>query len=303
MIFCEINFYRGAGLGTRLFPWARGELFAHEHGCKIIKPRWVQPRIGPLIRGGIDLKSYATQILLLNQFKDASYYTSNILRRYKNKLTEGTLNIEDIELYKNDNENHKISFIGDRGRFLPLNGMHEIVKEKILNITNEKRIKFANDFKGIPIAVNVRSGNDFVEVKDIGNENREAVKTPISWFINTINIVREEVGYKAEILLVSDGTRDYLKPLIDLGNVHFVRPGCAISDLLILSNAKILVRPRGSSFSAWASFLGQATTLSPQGGSMENFNLKNAYGRFIGEFIPENPSQAALNSIKSAIKE
>ena len=63
-----------------------------------------------------------------------------------------------------------------------------------------------------------------------------------------------------------------------------------------------MIRPRGSSFSAWASFLGQATTLSPRNGSMEKFNFINAYGRFTGEFIPENPSQEAVNCIKRALK-
>jgi len=301
MIFCELKFYRGAGLGTRLFPWARGELFAHDHGCKIIKPRWVQPRIGPLIRGGIDLRSYAGQILLLNQFTEANNYTKNIFRYYTSSISEESLSEKDIEGYQQDKKNYKLTFYGDRGRFALLNGRHELVRQKILNITNKKWIKFVDGFKEIPIAINVRAGNDFVEVQDIKNENKEAVKTPMKWFVDTINLIREEAGYKADILLISDGTAEYLKPILTLGNVHFVRPGCAISDLLILSNAKLLIRSRGSSFSAWASFLGQATTFSPKNGAMENFNLINAYGRFTGEFIPESPSQKAIDSIKNSI--
>ena len=72
MIYCEAIFPRGAGLGTRLFPWARCVIFSHVNRVPMLASQWVQPRVGPLLRGGIDLRAYHRQILLLGLFKPKS---------------------------------------------------------------------------------------------------------------------------------------------------------------------------------------------------------------------------------------
>src|ERR1700722_14924352 len=66
---------RGAGIGTRLFPWARCRIFSQLHGASMLAPRWIQPRIGPLLRGGIALNAYHRQILLLGLFRRDGYIT------------------------------------------------------------------------------------------------------------------------------------------------------------------------------------------------------------------------------------
>jgi hypothetical protein len=94
------------------------------------------------------------------------------------------------------------------------------------------------------------------------------------------------IGHDAAAYVVTDGTEDQLKCLMRLPNMHFVRPGCAISDLLILSKSKVLLRSGGSSFSAWASYLGQMPTISHPGQSMKEFNFINKMDYYTGEFSP-----------------
>ncbi len=69
MLYCQPHFVRGSGLGNRLFPWARCLLFSRNHKVPMLQPYWSHFfRVGPLLRGGIDLRAYSTQILLLNLF-------------------------------------------------------------------------------------------------------------------------------------------------------------------------------------------------------------------------------------------
>lgn len=301
MIYCQANFARGAGLGTRLFPWARAELFSSRYGCRVITPRWVQPRVGPLLRGGIDLSSYARQILLINQFKPADHYRRTWFKKFSSNYTEYEINYQNAEELVGDSFHHKVMFFGDRGRFELLNGCDLEVRKRLDNIAVDKWLRFAEKFAGVPIALNVRAGNDFVDPSTVDSQVREAVKTPLKWFVDTVNLVREILSYKAEVVLVSDGDSNYLEPILRLGNVHFVRPGSALGDLLVLRNADLLIRSGGSSFSAWAAFLGQATTLSPVGGAMDRFNLINRLGRYTGEFDPLKPASAAVSAIRSCL--
>src|SRR5262245_16094370 len=57
MLFCHAVLPR-AGLGNRLFPWARCVIYAHLHALPVIAPSWVQMKVGPLVRGEIDLRLY-----------------------------------------------------------------------------------------------------------------------------------------------------------------------------------------------------------------------------------------------------
>ena len=84
----------------------------------------------------------------------------------------------------------------------------------------------------------------------------------------SLDWVGETVGYPAQALVESDGTKEELEPLLKLGNVEFVRPGCAISDLLILARSQVLMASGSSAFSAWASLLGQMPTSSHPGQSL-----------------------------------
>ncbi len=64
--------------------------------------------------------------------------------------------------------------------------------------------------------------------------------------------------------------------------------GSAIGDMLLLSRAEVFLAS-GSSFSAWASFLGQMPTLTHPGlGLTRLFGLRTQ-GAFLGEFDPANP--------------
>jgi len=181
--------------------------------------------------------------------------------------------------------------------------MSTYLNDEIRKMTAKKWLNFVDGIGEIPIGINVRMGNDFVipmEGKYI--ENTEAIRTSIAWFVDSLNLIRKILNKPVRAVVVSDGTEESLSELLCLENVYFLRPGCAISDLLALSKSKILIRSGGSSFSAWASFLGQMPTISPKGQSLSKFNLINDYGYHIGEFDPLEPDVEFIAQIKEVFK-
>lgn len=307
MKYCKAYFERGSGIGTRLFPWARATYFSRKYGVKMLAPYWVQPRIGPLLRGGIDLNAYHRQILLLGLFKTQENHISGI-KRYAIDLMMDKASEPDVEAMLGGEcqiENNKITvFSGDNGRFKYLNGMSYFFRNELVRITEKKWLDQAEKYNEIPIGINVRMGNDFV-VPEAGGviKNAEAVRTPLKWFVDSLKLIRKEVGKDVPAIVVSDGTEEALYDLLKLPAVTFLRPGCAISDLLVLSNCKVLLRSGGSSFSAWAAYLGQMPTISPIGQGLEKFNLVNEKNNYIGDFDANNPNAEFMMQVNDILRQ
>lgn len=191
-------------------------------------------------------------------------------------------------------------FEGMKDHFANLHGYDELLHDELRSMTRGKWLSVAESYKDFPIAINVRMGNDFRRA--MTNEDyytKGAIRTPLDWFVDSLTFVRKLLGFEAKAFVVSDGTRSDLSKLLEINNVEFLRPGCAISDLLALSQAKILIASGGSSFSAWASFLGQMPTISHPGQSLNWFNIDNRKGSYVGEFDPRAPASAFLESLKS----
>lgn len=304
MVYCDAVMIRGAGLGTRLFAWARCALYAQEHGALMLAPRWVQPRLGPLVRGGIDLRSYMRQILLLGLFKAAPNDITGVraarLRARAHRLPEP-------EHWRQEPSTVMpatglVVFSGYGQGFQDLNGYDHLLLLCLRAITRERWLKLVDQVTEPFIGINVRLGNDFRTAQSSEDYyTKGAVKTPLDWYIVSLQQLRLQIGRPVKAIVVSDGTPAALSPLLELENVSFWRPGCAISDLLILAKARVLLAAGGSSFSAWAAFLGQMPTASHPGQSLTWFKLVNRHEKFLGEFDPAVPDNPLLNQSRQAL--
>lgn len=307
MIYCRVKFPKGAGLGTRLFPWARCILFSHRHEIPMLSPEWVQPRIGPLLRGGIDLRAYHRQILLLGLFQRRQREIGGF-RKWQVQRS-GRIESEPEALAsfsaKNFGQGEGTSLIlefeGARNMFLDVSGWHGLLRQELQAATRQRWLSLAAAIGTVPIGINVRLGNDFRKASTESDYYIQgAIRTPIPWFVESLQQIRQAVGFPARAVVVSDGTEEALRELLAMENVTFLRPGCAISDLLILSNTKILIGSGGSSFSAWASFLGQMPTISHPGQSLEWFKLGSAV-HLVRAFDPGNPSDDFLAKAREVL--
>jgi hypothetical protein len=118
----------------------------------------------------------------------------------------------------------------------------------------------------------------------------------------TLELIRREVGRTVRAIVVSDGNQKALQPLLEMENVTFVRPGAAISDLLVLSKAKVLLTCGASSFAAWACFLGQMPSVSHPGQPLAVWNLPSTHGQFLGELDPTKPEPTFLRQAADALR-
>jgi hypothetical protein len=298
MKYCQAKFIRTSGLGNRLFPWARCTIFANQNQIPMLSPVWSHIRTAPFRKGGINYSHAFRKILLFDVFKrDLSTIAGleKIIAKITHKL-----------VYENTTEINKantiITFRGDAGHFSDLKGYNDFILEKIKRITKKKWLDIYESYNEIPIGINIRRGKDFVDapLEDFGK--RGLLRTPLFWYVATVKKIREIVGYNLKCYVVTDGTINDIKPLLDLGDIEMVVSPSPISDLLVLTKSKLLIASYGSSFSAWASFLGKMPTISIQ--DLKWFNLQVANEeQFIEAFDSNNPKEEFVTLLRKTFNE
>jgi hypothetical protein len=271
----------------------------------MLAPAWVQLRIGPWLRGGIDRRSYHRQILLMGLFRSSAYVHGAERRRLRGRavrVAEGEWSAALCE--PRGQRPVVIAFEGPGKKFRDYPESSQTLHHALRADTNSRWLELA-DRLAAPIAINVRCGNDFsVASSPDDYRQRGALKTPIEWFVETLRFVRALVGRDVPAVLVSDGTHAQVRKLLDEPEVRFARPGCAISDLLVLAQSRVLLGAGGSSFSAWGAFLSGAVTLTHPGQSLEWFGVSGAGKTYVGEFDPHGvPSPAVIESVGEALQE
>lgn len=309
MLHCSIRFGKkflcfalGNGLGSRLFPWARCRIFSKIHNGVVITPIWARPAIGQLIRGGVDYQSYLRQIALWGLFQKRKEDIGLLRAYFKTYRMPCIDEPNDLHHFSPTIKNSKMIFqykISDN--FQPLNGWSEFLHDELRTITKPKYLALADKQKSIPIGIVVRCGNDYDEPPSDRALLKPGEKTPIRWFVNMLKMIRTEMGADIDAYIVSDGTKKQLAELLALKNTHFVRPGSAISDLLTIARAKILIAAGTSTFSAWASFFGQMPSASHPGQPLTSWGLVPERHQFIGEVDPQNPTPEFINQVKQAL--
>lgn len=287
----------GLGLGNLLFPWARFMIATKEYRLRPIFPTWFQIRFGPILRGEKDKRFYH-DLFCKPQGQIGGWRKLYLLSRL-GRITEDEFlsNPQRFSFRK-----AIIVFEGERDYFRPLQGWDQFLYKEIRSMTDQRWLRRVDEMPDIPIGIHVRRG-DFCDPKSMEDfKNKGALKTPLTWFIESLNLIRNVVNSSVQAFVVSDGTDGELRELLALKNIVRMTTGSAIGDLLALSTAKIFLSSGGSSFSAWASFLGQMPTISHPGQPLAWFNLINRKGYYIGEFNPSSPSPFFINSVRDSLQ-
>jgi hypothetical protein len=283
MLFCEVSpgGIGSTGLGNRLLPWARCVIYARSHGVPMLVTRWTQLPVGSLRRRDAEPRFYAN--LFIRRDNDVCGWRRTYIRMQAKKLPEpanlsanyccgGGLNL--------------VVFAGVGMQFRPLRSWHELVRRELLAITRQNWRERADSIAVPFIGIHIRRG-DFQRLAagtDFSQTDNAA--TPLEWFTESLKCIRVKASLTLPAIVTSDGTDNELRPLLAMPNVRRVTTGSAIGDLLVLSRSSVLLAS-GSSFSAWASYLGQMPTLTHPGQSLARlFGLERAAQQFIAEFDP-----------------
>ncbi|MBI4954892.1 MAG: alpha-1,2-fucosyltransferase [Myxococcales bacterium] len=239
-----------AGLGHMMGAWARCVVWSRKNGVPMLAPQWRQLRIGPYLRRERDKRAYH------KLFRSEGY-------------VGGALRLLCLAIGRRVDEDHAgdalqrrtsaaptlVVFYEDRG-FDTLRDDHALLLHELLRITRPEYVRAA--FVDRPfIGVHVRRG-DFTRPPSDADlrAGRRNQQTPIEWYAAAVSALRRGLGAEHPVRLFSDGTEAELAPVLRLPGVEFVAPRTAITDILSLSQARVLVAS-GSGFSQWAGFLGQ----------------------------------------------
>ena len=287
MLYCEAVLPR-AGLGNRLFPWARCRVFSFTNKAPMLSPHWSQLKIGPTLRGETDRRLY------FNLFKPGADEVKGIRRLRLQMFSQR--DGEDARAAENGMTVIKV-FAGEQDRFRTLNGWDQFLHNELRSITKERWLRAADSIQEAPIGIHVRMGDFSTPSSDAELELPQR-RVPLKWFADSLRVIREAVGYPVPAMVVSDGNESELRDLLKQENVSLVRTGSAISDLLLLAKSRTLIASAGSSFGAWAAFLGQMPSIAHPSKGFDWFHLKNRNNYYVGGFEPTSPAQLFLDQVK-----
>lgn len=218
------------GLCNMLFPWARAVIFARDSGCAMLAPQWVKiQRLGPWIRGEVDKRYYFNQFTNAGYVKGVSRILTLAFRRSRVRVFRG-IGAGFDEIYQEAN----------------------YLREELLRIASTDVVNRLDAIKYPYIALHLRRG-DFV---------RTGLSLDKSYYIRALGIAKEMFGRDLQTLVFSDAPDNEIGYLINgFKNVRRAKRAPALSDMLALSRATVLIGTNNSSFSLWGAFLGSGISL------------------------------------------
>lgn len=246
----------GPGLGNMLFPWARAVVACERFGLMLVSPTWPQLKVGPLLRGERDRRTYTG--LFWNPPEQLRGAKRMLVLATAPRIPEATLANGPM-----DWSGRVVLFEGMCGLFQPLRGHRRLLFQTLVRVTRPEVIRSIPSARTSAIALHVRCG-DFVSKGDrvVAPPGQGNVRTPMSWFVATLRAIRRSIGTNVPAHVFSDGTPDQLVELMAEPDCSLVNYGASIADLLAMSRYATLIGSN-STFSMWASFLGTVPTIWP----------------------------------------
>ncbi|MEM0984246.1 MAG: hypothetical protein AAGI17_09885 [Planctomycetota bacterium] len=256
------------GLGNVMIPWARSEVFAAQTGARLLAPRWVQPKIGPILRRERDLRLYWGFFSNAGTIRGPRrWLLLRSAKRYPHTEAEAA-----VEAAKADpGTDHLVvfrfpewgdEFFGGDGpehREIISTALEQRLSSNMKRTRDAARATLPDRY----IAMHVRRGDKKVmpegEDKDVNKESIWVMRD--AWYASTLASVRDAIGADAPAVIFSDGTDDELADLLAMPGTVRAPASPSIVDILLLAQGEILIGTATSSFSLWASLLAEIPAL------------------------------------------
>ena len=252
----------GAGLGNLLFTWSRVIAASEKYDLKLIWPTWPSIKIGTWIRHERDKRSYIG--LFSNKTGMCGGIEKYIRLCFGRKIHTRNLNeIDWNSLRKNDiviYDDFKLAPGEFQMNFEGTREYRERISDVIFNSLDKKDKKALAFNASNAISVHVRLG-DFSETTEELDNGKNNMRIQINWYVSVVKKLREAAGWIVPVYVFSDGTDEELSELTALPEVKRITFGNSIGDIVGLSRFPIMISS-GSSFSLWARFLGNCSSIS-----------------------------------------
>ena len=232
-----------AGLGNKLYVWAKATVFAEVNHADVVTWGWVQPSLGPFLRGERSKRLY------IRQFRQSEISDLFVLIK-KTWLKDQIIDPPLIKVSDDIFENTTYCFKGLKkgipddsfGELKLFRAYIKVQLQRILSADVEKALAKA---ESPVVGIHVRRG-DFAFTPWL---------TPLEYFQKRVSQIREASGKCLPVTIFSDGSDNELAPLLDMPRVKRASTNPEIVDILLLSRSQVLVTCPASTFSNWAAFL------------------------------------------------
>ena len=166
------------------------------------------------------------------------------------------------------------------------------IKKRLLSMINPPLLEEIENMPSPEIAMHVRLSDFRAPSPGEDVDNLFNLRTPIDWYVQSLIQVREIAGYDIPVTVFSDGYDHELRELFQLPNVVRSPDAPALIDMILMSRSKFLIASAKSSFSAWASYLGQCPTVwHPTHSFTHCFSDSATKSVFEGSFDPYKPKE------------
>jgi hypothetical protein len=244
-----------AGLGNKLFVWAKAHVFASLNQLPLVVTGWTQFQKAPLLHGG-DLRLYWNYFQRTAQVDWITRWRADRRSRFIADPPVARTAVDPVgTVYEFSQISHWSDHFGD------IRSYREGLREALLAMLTPARVRELAAQKPAIICANVRMG-DFRPLapnqnfKEVGN-----TRTPLEYFRNLIQEIRQDHGSALPVEIVSDGRTRDLAPLLALPGVSLAPARSKIVDIIMMSRSRILLTSAGSTFSYWAGFLGECALI------------------------------------------
>lgn len=242
----------GGGLGNLLFPFARAILFANNNDFQLINPTWLAIKLGTILRNEKDKRFYHD--LFKPVLGSINGWKKQKLLVTKKKISELYLKSSFCSSFEGD---VIVTFEGLGELFDDILRDYEYIRSVLFDIIRDEHKRgLIFDFSK-SISIHVRLG-DF----KIGGQT-----TDLNWYLDKVNEIRGYLGKCVDVYIFSDGTDVELRPLLNLKNTSRVFFGSSIADMIAMSQSKLLICGKNSTFAQWASYLGRMPVICPRDSS------------------------------------
>ena len=246
-----------AGLGNKLFVWARALVFAKRNNLPLYVIGFNRIHIGPFLRSEKAKRFYFGQFKR-NSFLIKMMYLQHMLAN-TSILTEPDIESTAVQI----NSRYLFDQIPSwKNYFESFQSYRLIIRDAFFETLSKKVVKQIEEHKiNAEIGVHIRMGDfktlpDGVDFKLVG-----ATRTPIKYFIDCIQKIGFLLNSSPKTLVFSDGYKEELKEILTLKNTIFSECSIDVVDLINLSRSKIIITSAHSSFSEWAGFLSESPVI------------------------------------------
>ena len=238
------------GLGNMLLVWAKAFVFSDRNNFKLVTSSWWGIRWGSILRREKKSRFY------LGYFQNTPWLEriATVIHLPFYRVVKNPQFFKTISVEKRD----KTIFLFDslqthEEMFFEMMPFREKIRSELFKMLSPRVKKELLKYQVPSVAVHIRRG-DFV---------RSNLATPLQYFTTLINVVQSALPMQYPVTIFSDADIADLQEVLSLPNTMLAAEKSDILDIILMSQAKILITSTSSSFSYWAAFLSDALVVVP----------------------------------------